>query len=547
MFNRIKQILGAKAEPVAPRKEPKIEKRNANFSLGVPGRPHAFGFGEAVNELTDLFPEVNANGGLTNAARTKFSLFYLRNASRLIMREQAYAARYMDMTVQNVLKRKPEMPRFDADLDDDLGNEIGKAWCKWWGSEQVFIDSLRCGAEIERDLLASVIQDGDILVEFVIQNRELKLRQYKSDDFFEFAAGHEQKNSHNQYMGVVYNNDGKPTSYLVREKNNETNISLLAPQSGKAKEISSDQCVHVFDPRSAKEWRGYPWITPVITRLAAVKSFDTFTSSSLRMLSKISGFITKTPDSSFNNYGSIPGARQDVFEDNDDADAPRLKDDLDRPRADPDAPGRVELGANSVWTLGPGEDLKTLAANIPSGMTQNYRSELIHEIWAGLGIDYATAMGDFSATNFAGARQGVLNNRDNWKDLQAWWHVSFRRHVFKKWVMFYEGVLFRRLNSVEREMVMDVEWIGPRWAWVDPMKDAVANIKALDAGLISPQEIAQQRGVSINKILSDIAEARKQAEELDLDLYGQTAKDDNADADMMMDDQPLGDGYNAKY
>jgi capsid protein len=45
-----------------------------------------------------------------------------------------------------------------------------------------------------------------------------------------------------------------------------------------------------------------------------------------------------------------------------------------------------------------------------------------------------------------------------------------------------------------------VQWIPPRWDWVDPLKDIQAQVLAIDAGLLSRRKAVEATGYDIEEI-----------------------------------------------
>ena len=45
-----------------------------------------------------------------------------------------------------------------------------------------------------------------------------------------------------------------------------------------------------------------------------------------------------------------------------------------------------------------------------------------------------------------------------------------------------------------------MQWIPPRWDWVDPLKDIQAQVLAIDAGLLSRRKAVEATGYDIEEI-----------------------------------------------
>ena len=61
-----------------------------------------------------------------------------------------------------------------------------------------------------------------------------------------------------------------------------------------------------------------------------------------------------------------------------------------------------------------------------------------------------------------------------------------------------------------------VNWIPPRWDWVDPLKDIQAQVLAMEAGIISRRKVVEATGYDVEEIDRENASDAKRAAELGL-------------------------------
>lgn len=511
-----------------------IRTRQATFNTGANIGPGIAG--SLASDLSTYFSSVSNYGGISQAGRTRHDLYLLRNASRQILREHSLGSRYHRLMKRNVVARDISHPRFDGGLDQTLADDISNAWADWWSSDQVFIDSRHSGVSVERQLLGSVIEDGDVLVQTMMVGGDLKLKHYTGDQFYETGTSTDRLSSA-QYMGVILNSDSRPEAYMMHENIEHNDANYLNPRSGRAIELDANNCLHIYDPQSAKQYRGIPWVTPVITRIAAIKNFDTYSSTTMQLLSKITGVLHKESKAGDSFGGKLGGGGDDIV-DEDEEGAPILGGRSEQRGANP-INQRLEISPNTILDLPEGVKLEYPAPDVPTDTIRQYRDELIHEVCVGLELDYATFMGNYEKTNFAGGRMGIINNREMYKDCQIWWTQELRIKIFKKWLAVYEGRLFRRLTGLERDIVMKPTFTGPRWDWVDPVKDTTAMLLNMKEGLMSPQEITRQRGLKLDTVLKEIVAANEKAKQmgLNIDFLQKEVKKENTAEERPEDDE----------
>ena len=61
-----------------------------------------------------------------------------------------------------------------------------------------------------------------------------------------------------------------------------------------------------------------------------------------------------------------------------------------------------------------------------------------------------------------------------------------------------------------------VQWIPPRWDWVDPLKDIQAQVLAMEAGLTSRRKVVEATGYDIEEVDRENASDAKRAADLGL-------------------------------
>ncbi len=93
-------------------------------------------------------------------------------------------------------------------------------------------------------------------------------------------------------------------------------------------------------------------------------------------------------------------------------------------------------------------------------------------------------------------------------------------------------------------------WLPTKWDWIDPMKDASAEILQIDAGLKSRTQAISERGYDAEQVDREIATERKRELALGLDFRrpgspaqgpGEAKGNDGSQQDDTADDEPEDD------
>ena len=70
----------------------------------------------------------------------------------------------------------------------------------------------------------------------------------------------------------------------------------------------------------------------------------------------------------------------------------------------------------------------------------------------------------------------------------------------------------------QRRQYQACAWLPTKWDWVDPMKDASAEILQIEAGLKSRTQAISERGYDAEQVDREIAAERKRERDLGLDF-----------------------------
>jgi capsid protein len=161
-------------------------------------------------------------------------------------------------------------------------------------------------------------------------------------------------------------------------------------------------------------------------------------------------------------------------------------------------PGTEIIGA-------PGETLKGYSPNIPNPEYFPHCRLLLTIIGINLGLPLVIAIMDASETNFSGYRGALDQAKQGWK--------SNQRCVISKWVKpVYIWQVSRfiskdpALYNASRKSGINIynhAITPPRWGYIEPMKDAQADVVKKYNNLESPSRIAAERGIDFSDMIEE--------------------------------------------
>lgn len=146
-----------------------------------------------------------------------------------------------------------------------------------------------------------------------------------------------------------------------------------------------------------------------------------------------------------------------------------------------------------------GWDIKTLDWSHPNSAYADFNKGILKGISTGLNVSYNMLANDPEGVNFSSLRGFVLADRDNWMMEQTKLIQDFLKPVFKEWLRMsmLTGAInlpMEKFNKFNRP-----HFQGPRWAWVDPLKDANANVVMRDNGWKTDSMIAGEQGTDFGE------------------------------------------------
>lgn len=172
----------------------------------------------------------------------------------------------------------------------------------------------------------------------------------------------------------------------------------------------------------------------------------------------------------------------------------------------------------------PGEKIEAFSANVPNAEYFQHATLIVRIIGINLGLPLSLAMMDTSNTVFHGYRGEIemakMGFRSNQRALIRRLHLPVYRWKVRQWGADDPAIAaaFKR-TDVD---VLGVKWHRPSWPYIDPQKDAAADLLRQRNCLASPRKIQAERGREWSDVFTEtvddnfdaISYARKRALEM---------------------------------
>lgn len=160
----------------------------------------------------------------------------------------------------------------------------------------------------------------------------------------------------------------------------------------------------------------------------------------------------------------------------------------------------------------PGEKFTTFSPNIPNPEFFPHAMMILTFIAINLNLPVAVLLLDPSKTNFSGWRGAIDQARMSFQDLQHWligcFHTPVYRWKVRQWLEGGDRELTRA--AAAGIDVFRHRWTPPAWGYIEPLKDASADLLRVRNALISQRRRCAERGIDWDDLSTEIVEDNAQ-------------------------------------
>lgn len=392
-------------------------------------------------------------------------------------REQAanndYGRAFVRSCVRNIvgpagIQLQAQVSLRTGKLDTTANDAIEAAWRQWSMPDNCDVTGKRSLRAIQAACIRSCATDGEYMINIVTGSDagpwgfslQLLDPQRCPIDF-------DQELSNGRFIrhGIEFNRYGRPLAYYFT-----TTDAITSDYSygGKAyQRIPAESIIHGFDPDMVGQKRGLPWMSTALWRLKMLGEFEKASLTNARVSSSKAGFFEWDPDTG--------------------------------PETDSDEPLYIDVEAGMFQELPAGVRFKEWNPQYPAGEFGQFHKAMLRGIASGLGVAYNNLANDLEGVNFSSIRQGTLDEREHWKEMQTWLVETLLARLYREWLP--RALLAGRITSggtaIAASRLADLQavtWQPRRWSWVDPRADVQAATDSKNQLLASPGQLIREQG-----------------------------------------------------
>ncbi|HIC66774.1 MAG TPA: phage portal protein [Paracoccus sp.] len=406
--------------------------------------------------------------------------------ARWLVRNNGYAANAVDAFANHVVGDgiKPSSKIVDAVKKE----ELQKLWLAW--TDEADAEGLTDFFGLQRRAAREVFLAGEVFLRIRTRRPEdglsvpMQLQMLPSEmlpqDMTRVLPG-----AGSIRQGIEFDRIGRRVAYhfLRRHPGDMTDPGLV----GETVRVPASEVIHILDPVEAGQLRGVSRFAAAVVKLFTLDLYDDAELERKKTAAMFAMFITSP----------APETALDPAEDD------------------------LEVEPGQVVRLDPGEDVTTPSTPDSGSTYEPFQYRTLLQIGAALGVPYGYLTGDTAKGNFSNTRIALVDFR---RRISAFQHsvmvYQLCRAVWMRWMdmAVLAGAIDLPGYATDRRAYLACDWLPTKWDWIDPAKDAAAEILQIEAGLKSRTQAIAERGYDAEQVDREIAAERKREAALGLDF-----------------------------
>lgn len=462
------------------------------------GNGSANGFaGGAVNRLTSSLASWSGsvNADLDGA------LPVLRARARHLAANNEHGKRFLTLCATNIVGRQnPRLqvramrdqrdPNKPTTLDKAANETIEGHWDKW-GRTCDLSARHKTLYSLLRTIVKGVARDGEAIIR-VVRNRSLPYGmalQLLESDRLDEGLNARLDNGNVIRQGVEIDSTLRAVAYHIKTSHPGDSYTTGRPGTER---VPASEIYHLFTADRAEQVRGVTWFHAIIMRGSIIHNFEEAAVIAAQVgASKIAVLESDIENATSANVG-------DGLADSKVGGIPQIN---------------AEGGELIDLTQFPGVRLNSWNPEYPHQNFESFLKACLRGVAAGFDVAAHNLTGDMTDVTYSSARIAELAERETWMIAQDWLVSSFLQPLYEDWLALnllsgnirfpvsgkaIPAERFEKFRSASR-------FQGRRWSWVDPLKEASANLMNLEACLTSRTRLAAETGEEFDDILDELA------------------------------------------
>ena len=279
--------------------------------------------------------------------------------------------------------------------------------------------------------------------------------------------------------------------------------------------IPADEILHIYKVRTPGQLRGLPDTLGALIPANKLDEYDDALIERAISGSKVSGIITKGSSDRESGAVTLSGAVDNK-----------------------DGTATLDFEVGTILELETDEKWDTVTPPDPGANYGEFVYRQTSKACAAMGVPYLEATGDLRRAPYSAGRLGRMPFKRRIEQFQYLELVpQFLRPVWLAWLsdgLLRGTIVLPRGSARTVEAYAKVNWMGPKWEYIEPYKDRQAEVLAIDNLLEARSDVIAQRGDDPDELDERIRD--EQRREKRMGLVRPNAKVEPAKADETEDE-----------
>ncbi|MBQ1429092.1 MAG: phage portal protein [Kiritimatiellae bacterium] len=446
----------------------------------------------AAAEVSRILKPWVWDGGFSNG-EIATALAVIRARSRDMAKNSEHFVRWLDLFVANVIgdgmkfKSMPGRDNAPEAIDAAAAKFLQYHWWRWSTAPELSdVSGRKSFAAICRLCAENWARDGEafVLIDRAAQNDYgFSLRVVRPDAIDETMNG--AKGTTAIRNGVEIDRATlRPVAYYFRADREDPAASWVLNRPVVRKPAAD--VLHLYTQHDETQTRGIPLGHAVLKKLKMLDEYN------------VAELVAARDEANTTGIFSAPFGR--------DGEPGEYTDEESAALTMPSEPG-------TKMKLEPGWDYKTVTPTHPNRELTAFKNSMLRDVASGLGLEYSCFANDYAGVSYSSVRAGTIAERDHWRILQAQFIDQIASPVYRAWLASF---LKYRASSpyvaADFARLVDHEFRGRTWEWVDPAKDVNAAATAVAHGWKTDSQIAADYGTDFEENLIEMKRLKKKKE-----------------------------------
>ena len=268
--------------------------------------------------------------------------------------------------------------------------------------------------------------------------------------------------------GIEVDTWGRPVAYYFRAKTNTDQIfgSDYVYYGADHERVPAAEIIHLFDADIEDAVRGYPMLASALSALHGLNEYEK------------SELIAARKDANRSStYEAAAG----------DEDSPADEESL--------AEWIVKSEAGQDEVLPRGWSRHDNSPTRPNANMPQFSKHILRKVASAGGVGYNKLANDLEGVSYSSMREGTLEERNGYMDLQEVMIETICRRVYLEWLRAYlsfHPATTLPLGKIEKFSAH--RWRGRRWSWIDPRSESAYYETCRKWGWKTDEDIAADIG-----------------------------------------------------